>query len=151
VLRRRVALSSIGCALASALVLPSLAAAGIFYERASPTTVRPGEIVRVRIYSGLAFPDSFPLYLVSTSKAKKNYRCAPNSICSPVVSYPPSPNAYMRVGSLDFRRSQNLTVAVRVPQVAPGKYEFAIYFGAAIIGARHTLINSTPKIVLTVN
>ena len=147
----RVAVSAIGCALASALVLPSVTEAGIFYGRASPTTVQPGAIVRAHVYSGLAYPDAFPLYLVSTSKAKKDYRCAPNSICSPIVSYPPPANAYRRVGSLDFRRSQNLTVAVRVPQVAPGKYEFAIYFGAAIIGARHTLINSAPKIVLTVN
>jgi hypothetical protein len=132
---------------AVALTLASSAGSGIAVDGVFPSRVRHGEVVHVRISSGLRLWQRIPLYIVPSTKALRPRPCG-RGICEPKVTGA-LPRAYVRVGRVSFRKRLHQIVSFTLPVVEPGRYEMAFYCGVCYRGRAGSLIAS-PENAFTV-
>jgi hypothetical protein len=94
-----------------------------------------------------------PLYLVSTKDALLPTPCkfkGADGICEPRVGGPPRGGKYHRIGTLNVRHANDVTITFRVPRLAPGKYLYVLYCGPCYKGRGGSLIAQTQPPTLTV-
>jgi hypothetical protein len=139
--------------LASAALLPSVAAADIGVTRIDPDVARQGETIRITVrgYLGYGPWKPMPVVLVRSSKAPRPYPCrgdAGGGICTPSV-YPSEllRPPYSSLGSVRRWRAADNTGAngvgvltTRIPRVGPGRYLVGLFCASCARGPKGSVI-----------
>jgi hypothetical protein len=130
-------------------VLVLNARADIALVAVHPTVAQVGQVVEVRAGAYKSFAP-MPLYLVPHAQAPRPYPCGPKRndtrrvvFCTPVARRAPRKHPFLFVGRLDFRHPRDVRLAVRVPRVALGVYDFVIYCDPCNRGEGGTLVTSS--------
>jgi hypothetical protein len=148
---RRVAVLATFVVAAGALA--TLAVAGPYIGPASKTRARVGDVIHVKAGAGIRMYALLPLYLVAAKDVLPPTQCKVNGkdgICEPRVAAPPRGAAYHRIGTLNVRHANDVTITYRVPHLAPGTYIYVLYCGPCSSGPGGSLIAQTPTPTLTV-
>ena len=128
-----------------ALGLAGNAAAGIAVDAVTPHSVRPGETLKIRVSAGLRLWQKIPFYLVPSTRALRPRPCqvqGHRGFCEPKVDGPPAGGGYVRIATVSFRRQRVHLLVVRVPALAPGRYEVAFYCAVCYRGPGGSLISN---------
>jgi hypothetical protein len=139
--------------LIAAGVLAALAVAGPYIGPASKTRAHVGDVIHLKAGAGIRMYALLPLYLVSTKDALLPTPCkfkGADGICEPRVGAPPHGGKYHRIGTLNVRHANDVTITYRVPQLAPGKYLYVLYCGPCYKGRGGSLIAQLQPPTLTV-
>jgi hypothetical protein len=121
-----------------ACVVAVSAAAGPYFNSASPRVARPGEVVTLRAGAGSRQAGTMPLYLVASNRAPAPYPCiwhGEKADCTPMARSAPNAPPYIRIGTVDVRQAAgspaagyDVTIKFRVPTAAaPGHYAYVLY------------------------
>lgn len=128
-----------------ALAVASDAAAGIAVDAVTPHAVRAGATLRIRVSAGLRLWQRIPFYLVPAARALRPTPCRTGAgVCEPKIAGPPTGDGYVRIATVSFRKLRSHVLVVKVPRLAPGRYEVAFYCGVCYRGPGGSLI-STPS------
>jgi hypothetical protein len=139
--------------LVAAGMLATLAVAGPYIGPASKTRAHAGDVIRLKAGAGIRMYALLPLYLVSTKDALLPRPCTfkgKDGICEPRVGAPPRGGSYHRIGTLNVRHANDVTITYRVPRLVPGKYLYVLYCGPCYPGRGGSLIAWTQQPTLTV-
>jgi hypothetical protein len=139
--------------LVAAGVLAALAVAGPYIGPASKTRARVGDVIHLKAGAGIRMYALLPLYLVSTKDALLPTPCTfkgTDGICEPRIGAPPRGGKYHRIGTLNVRHANDVTITFRVPKLAPGAYLYVLYCGPCYKGRGGSLIAETQSPTLTV-
>jgi hypothetical protein len=139
--------------LVAAGILVTAAVAGPYIGPASKTRARVGDVIHLKAGAGIRMYALLPLYLVSTKDALLPTPCTfkgADGICEPRVAAPPRSRKFHRIGTLNVRHTNDVTITYRVPQLAPGKYLYVLYCGPCYKGRGGSLIAWTQHPTLTV-
>src|SRR6266576_3489569 len=118
-----------------ALALTSGAGAGIAVDAVTPHSVHVGDTVRIGVSAGLRLWEKIPLYVVASSHALRPKPChGGRGVCEPKVPGPPTGGGYVPVATVSLRKLRRHVVLVKIPQLAPGRYEVAFYCGVCYRG-----------------
>jgi hypothetical protein len=150
VVRKIVVLAAV---LASAGAIAALALAGPYIGPASKTRAHVGDVIHLKAGAGIRMYALLPLYLVSTKDALLPTPCkfkGADGICEPRVGAPPRGGKYHRIGTLNVRHANDVTITFRVPKVAPGRYLYVLYCGPCYKGRGGSLIAQQQPPTLTV-
>jgi hypothetical protein len=134
-------------------VFATLAVAGPYIGPASKTRARVGDVIQLKAGAGIRMYALLPLYLVSTKDALLPTPCTfkgADGICEPRVGAPPRGGKYHRIGTLNVRHANDVTITFRVPKLAPGKYLYVLYCGPCYKGRGGSLIAQTQPPTLTI-
>jgi hypothetical protein len=134
-------------------MLAVVAVAGPYIGPASKTRARAGDVIHLKAGAGIRMYALLPLYLVSAKDALRAAPCkvrGSNAICEPRVGAPPRGGKYHRIGTLNVRHANDVTITFRVPKLAPGKYLYVLYCGPCYRGPGGSLIAQTQPPTLTV-
>jgi len=133
-----------------AAVSAGAGAADIGIVSVTPSSARPGEVVRVHVNGYLPMHEaSMPVVLVADERMPRPYPCKNNqAICEPIALRARLRRApYRLVGFAgNWTRSQNQpdhvdsVLRVRVPAIAAGRYRFALWCGPCVRGPQGSLI-----------
>jgi hypothetical protein len=148
---RRIAV--LATSLVAAGGLAALAVAGPYIGPASKTRARVGDVIHLKAGAGIRMYALLPLYLVSTKDVPPPTPCKVNGtdgICEPRVAAPPRGGKYHRVGTLNVRHANDVTITYRVPHLAPGNYIYVLYCGPCYSGRGGSLIAEMQTPTLTV-
>ena len=148
---RRIAV--LAAVLAAAGALAALAAAGPYIGPASKTRAHVGDVIHLKAGAGIRMYALLPLYLVSTKDALLPTPCkfkGADWICEPRVGAPPRGGKYHRIGTLNVRHANDVTITYHVPNLAPGKYLYVLYCGPCYKGRGGSLIAQLQPPTLTV-
>ncbi|HEV7640110.1 MAG TPA: hypothetical protein VGO39_04465 [Gaiellaceae bacterium] len=139
--------------LVAAGALAALAVAGPYIGPASKTRARVGDVIHLKAGAGIRMYALLPLYLVSTKDALLPTPCTikgTDGICEPRVAGPPRGATYHRIGTLNVRHANDVTITFRVPKLTPGEYLYVLYCGPCYRGPGGSLIAQTQPPTLTV-
>jgi hypothetical protein len=139
--------------LGAAGAFAALAVAGPYIGPASKTRAHVGEVIHLKAGAGIRMYALLPLYLVSTKDALLASPCTVRGrqgICEPRVSAPPRSKKFHRIGTLNVRHANDVTITFRVPKLAPGKYLYVLYCGPCYKGRGGSLIAQLQPPTLTV-
>jgi hypothetical protein len=139
--------------LVAAGALATLAIAGPYIGPASKTRARAGDVIHLKAGAGIRMYALLPLYLVAAKDVLPPTQCKVNGqdgICEPRVAAPPRGGKYHRIGTLNVRHANDVTIAYRVPHLPPGTYLYVLYCGPCYSGPGGSLIAQTPTPTLTV-
>jgi hypothetical protein len=139
--------------LVAAGTLAALAVAGPYIGPASKTRAHVGDVVHLKAGAGIRMYALLPLYLVSTKDALLPTPCkfkGADGICEPRVGAPPRGGKYHRIGTLNVRHTNDVTITFRVPRLAPGTYIYVLYCGPCYKGRGGSLIAQRQPPTLTV-
>jgi hypothetical protein len=139
--------------LAAAGTLAALAVAGPYVGPASKTRAHVGDTIYLKAGAGIRMYALLPLYLVSAKDALLPTPCTfkgAGGICEPRVGAPPRGGKYHRIGTLNVRHSNDVTITYRVPKLAPGTYLYVLYCGPCYKGRGGSLIAQQQPPMLTV-
>ena len=143
----------VGAVLVATGTLTALAFAGPYIGPASKTRARVGDVIHLKAGAGIRMYALLPLYLVSTEDALLPTPCkfkGADGICEPRVGAPPRGGKYHRVGTLNVRHANDVTITFRVPRLAPGTYLYVLYCGPCYKGRGGSLIAQVQPPTLTV-
>jgi hypothetical protein len=139
--------------LVAAGTLAAVAFAGPYIGPASKTRAQVGEVIHLKAGAGIRMYALLPLYLVSTKDALLPTPCrfrGRDGICEPRAGAPPRGGKYHRIGTLNVRHANDVTITYRVPKLAPGKYLYVLYCGPCYKGRGGSLIAQLQPPTLTV-
>jgi hypothetical protein len=139
--------------LIAAGALTALAVAGPYIGPASKMRAHVGDVIHLKAGAGIHMYALLPLYLVSTKDALLPTPCkfkGTDGICEPRVGAPPRGGKYHRIGTLNVRHANDVTIIFRVPKLAPGKYLYVLYCGPCYKGRGGSLIAQLQPPTLTV-
>lgn len=139
--------------LVAAGMLAVVAVAGPYIGPASKTRARVGDVIHLKAGAGIRMYALLPLYLVSTKDALLPTPCkfkGADGICEPRVGAAPRGGKYHRIGTLNVRHANDVTITFRVPKLAPGTYLYVLYCGPCYKGPGGSLIAQTQPPTLTV-
>ncbi len=131
----------------------ALALAGPYIGPASKTRAHVGDVIDLKAGAGIRMYALLPLYLVSTKDSLLPTPCrfkGADGICEPRVGAPPRGGKYHRIGTLNVRHANDVTITFRVPKLAPGKYLYVLYCGPCYKGRGGSLIAQLQTPTLTV-
>jgi hypothetical protein len=139
--------------LVAAGALAALAMAGPYIGPASKTRAHVGDVIHLKAGAGIRMYALLPLYLVSAKDALLPTPCTfkgKDGICEPRIAAPPRGGKYHRIGTLNVRHANDVTITFRVPRLAPGKYLYVLYCGPCYKGRGGSLIAQLQPPTLTV-
>jgi hypothetical protein len=139
--------------LIAAGTLAAAAVAGPYIGPASKTRAHVGDVIHLKAGAGIRMYALLPLYLVSTKDALLPIPCTfkgADGICEPRVAAPPRGGKYHRIGTLNVRHANDVTITFRVPKLAPGKYLYVLYCGPCYKDRGGSLIAQLQPPTLTV-
>lgn len=139
--------------LVAAGILAAHAFAGPYIGPASKTHAHVGDVIYLKAGAGIRMYALLPLYLVSTKDALLPTPCTfkgADGICEPRVEAPPRGGKYHRIGTLNVRHANDVTISFRVPKLAPGIYLYVLYCGPCYKGRGGSLIAQLQPPTLTV-
>jgi hypothetical protein len=134
-------------------MLAEPAEAGPYIGPASKTRARVGDVIHLKAGAGIRMYALLPLYLVSTNDVLLPRPCTINGTdgtCEPRVAGQPRGRKYHRVGTLNVRHANDVTITYRVPRLAPGTYRYVLYCGPCYRGPGGSLIAEMQTPTLTV-
>jgi hypothetical protein len=142
---------------ALAAVSAAMARADIGIVSITPSTARPGQLVRVHVNGYLPMHGaSMPVVLVRAETMPRPYRCRKGTaICEPIVWHARLTRAPYRVVGFarEWTRSRSQpdhadsVLRIRIPKTAAGRYRFALWCDPCIRGPQGSLI-AGPMLVI---